>query len=147
MNDIDQKDYAAQFSEEQSSWTQRISELSIRMRNIREIADVQVELFSDRQKLLERCHKLGQTLSKLNAEYRKRKRDQLIKRSDENLRYGANEKTTLIDGDLAELRYMIDLVDGHISGLNGTEKTIDHALYGIKERIKLEDYLRNGSVR
>ena len=62
MNDIDQKDYAAQFSEEQSSWTQRISELSIRMRNIREIADVQVELFSDRQKLLERCHKLGQTL-------------------------------------------------------------------------------------
>ena len=147
MNDIDQKDYAAQFSEEQSSWTQRISELSIRMRNIREIADVQVELFSDRQKLLERCHKLGQTLSKLNAEYRKRKRDQLINRSDENLRYGANEKTTLIDGDLAELRYMIDLVDGHISGLNGTEKTIDHALYGIKERIKLEDYLRNGSVR
>lgn len=148
---MEQKDYASQFASEQADWRQRISELAIRMRNIREIAEVQVELFSDRQKLLERCHKIGQTLAKLNAEYRKKKKEKLILYSEGNSGlqrvYGANEKTTLIEGDLAELKYMIDLVDEHISKLNETAKTIDHCLYGIKERIKLEDYLRNGAVK
>jgi hypothetical protein len=121
------------------------------MRNIREVAEVQVDLFSDRQKVLEYCHTLGQILSKLNAEHRKKKRELLVHytegRSELNVKYGANEKTTIIEGDLSELKYRIELVDGHISGMNEVSKTIDHMLYGIKTRIQLEDYLRNGSVK
>ena len=148
MSNIGEKDYGALFFEEQQTWTQRISELSIRMRNIREVAEVQIDLFSDRQRILERCHKFGQTLAKLNAEYRKKKKDQLIQWTTKNDRlYGANEKNVLIDGDLSDLKYMIELVDEHISKLNETSKTIDHMLYGIRERLKLEDYLRNGSVK
>jgi hypothetical protein len=52
MSDQSQ-DFEEQFSTERSEWTERIRELSVRMRNIREIAEVQVELYSDRQKLLE----------------------------------------------------------------------------------------------
>ena len=81
-------------------------------------------------------------------EYRKKKKDQLISRTEkENFKYGANEKNVLIDGDLSELKYMIDLVDLHITGLNETSKTIDHMLYGIRERIKLEDFIRSGSIK
>ena len=139
---MEQKDFNEVFSNEAKIWKERIQELSIRMRNVRELAEVQIDLFSDRQKLLEHNHKLGQALAKLTLEYRKRRRDQLIQRSErENKLYGANEKNVLIEGDLAELKDMIELVDRQITYINDTGKTIDHMLYGIKERIKLEDHL------
>lgn len=145
---MEQKDFGEIFTAERATWKDRIMELSIRMRNVREIAEVQIDLFSDRQKLLEYTHKLGQALSKLTAEYRKRRKDQLIQRTErENKMYGANEKTVLIEGDLSDLKERIDLVDNHISHMNETAKTIDHMLYGIKTRIQLEDYLRSGSVK
>jgi len=139
---MEQKDFKEVFSNEAKIWSARIQELSMRMRNIREISEVQIDLFSDRQKLLEHNHKLGQALAKLTMEYRKKKRDQLIQRSErENKLYGANEKNVLIDGDLAELKDLVEMVDRQISYINDTGKTIDHMLYGIKERIKLEDHL------
>ena len=147
---MEPKNFEEIFSDEKISWRKRIQELSIRMRNIREIGEVQVELYSDRQKILEYTHTLGQVLSKLNNEYRKRKKDQLIfhsEKSTANYKYGANEKNTLIDGDLSEIMGRVDLVDGQISYMNETMKTIDHMLYGIRTRIQLEDYLRNGGVK
>ena len=139
---MEQKDFKEVFSNEAKIWSTRIQELSMRMRNIREISEVQIDLFSDRQRLLEHNHKLGQALAKLTMEYRKKKRDQLIQRSErENKLYGANEKNVLIDGDLAELKDLVEMVDRQISYINDTGKTIDHMLYGIKERIKLEDHL------
>jgi hypothetical protein len=41
----------------------------------------------------------------------------------------------------------MDLVDGQISFLNETMKTVDHMLYGVKSRISLEEYLRSGAVK
>jgi len=143
MSDI--QDFEEKFTGERSEWTERIRELSIRMRNIREIGEVQVELYSDRQKLLEYAYKLGQVLSKLNAKYRADKKTKMMYYSEEhNVRYGSNEKTTLIDGDLSELKRKIDIVDNQMSFLNETTKTVDHFLYGIKSRISLEEFMRGG---
>jgi hypothetical protein len=140
--------FEVQFKEERESWTERIRELSIRMRNIREIGEVQVELYSDRQKLLEYAFKLGQILTKLNSNYRAEKKNKMIYYSEEhNTRYGSNEKTHLIDGDLSELKWKIDLVDNHTSFMNETIKTVDHMLYGIKSRISLEEFMRGGGVK
>ena len=86
----------------------------------------------------------------MNSEFRRRKKDQLVTHSEKstaNYKYGANEKTTLIDGDLTELKGRLDLVDNQIGYMNETAKTIDHMLYGIKTRIQLEEYLRSGSVK
>jgi hypothetical protein len=118
------------------------------MKNIREIAEVQVELYSDRQKILEYSYKLGQILTKLNSNYRTEKRAKMVYYSEEhNTRYGANEKNSLIDGDLAEIKRKIDLVDNHMSFMNETTKTIDHMLYGIKSRISLEEFMRGGGLK
>jgi hypothetical protein len=145
MSDQSQ-DFEEQFSTERSEWTERIRELSIRMRNIREIAEVQVELYSDRQKLLEYAYKLGQILTKLNAKFRSDRRTKMVYYSEEhNTRYGANEKTTLIDGDLSEIKRKIDVVDNQMSFLNETVKTVDHFLYGVKSRISLEEFMRGSS--
>lgn len=92
--------------------------------------------------------KLGQVMVKLNSKYRKDKAERLRYYSESvQVKYGANEKTPLIEGDLAELKERMDLVDGQISFFNETMKTVDHMLYGVKSRIALEEYLRSGAVK
>lgn len=139
------QDFEEQFSNERSEWTERIRELSVRMRNIREMAEVQVELYSDRQRLLEYAYKLGQILTRLNAKFRADRKNKMVYYSEEhNVRYGANEKTALIDGDLSDIKRKIDVVDNHMSFMNETVKTVDHFLYGVKSRISLEEFMRGG---
>ena len=145
---IEKKDFSRDFQFEREEWTEKIRVLSVRMKNIRELADVQVELYSSRQMLLELYSKLGQVMVKLNAKYRKDKADRLRHYSESvQIKYGANEKTPLIEGDLSELKERMDMVDSQISFFNETMKTVDHMLYGIRHRIMLEDYLRSGAVR
>ena len=64
-----------------------------------------------------------------------------------DIRYGSNEKSTLIEGDLAEIKEKIELVEGHRKYIDQTIQTVDHGLYGIKSRISLEDYLRGSTVK
>lgn len=143
-----QENFEDTFNRERTEWTERIRELSIRMKNIREMAEVQVDLYSDRQKLLEYAYKLGQIVSRQNAKYRSDKRTKMIYYSEEhNVRYGSNEKTSLIEGDLSDLKKKIDIVDNHVSFVNETIKTVDHMLYGIKSRISLEEFMRGGGIK
>ena len=141
-------DFDKKFNDERSEWTEKIRTLAIRMKNIRELAEVQVDLYSNRQILLEYIAKLGQVMTKLNSKFRKDKADRLKYYSENSqVKYGANEKTPLIDGDLTELKERIDIVETQISFLNETMKTVDHMLYGVKSRISLEEYLRSGAVK
>jgi len=141
-------DFNQKFEVERGEWTDKIRELSIRMKNIRELADAQVDLYSSRQGLLEYSAKLGQVMVKLNAKFRKDKADRLRHYSENSqVKYGANEKNPLIEGDLTELKERMDIVEGQISFLNETMKTVDHMLYGVKSRISLEEYLRSGAVK
>lgn len=142
QSNVEKKDFEKGFQIEREEWTEKIRELSIRMRNIRELADVQVDLYYNRQILLEYSSKLGQVMSKLNAKFRKDKSSRLKYYSEmSQVKYGANEKTPLIEGDLSELKERMDLVNEHISFLNETMKTIDFMLYGVKDRIKLQEFL------
>lgn len=140
-----QENYEDTFTRERTEWTERIRELSIRMKNIREIAEVQVDLYSDRQRLLEYAYKLGQIIARQNSKFRADKRAKMVYYSEEhNVRYGSNEKSSLIEGDLSEQKKKIDIVDNHVSFVNETIKTVDHMLYGIKSRISLEEFMRGG---
>ena len=146
---VEQKiDFNQKFEAERGEWTEKIRELSIRMKNIRELAEVQVDLYSSRQILLEYSAKLGQVMVKLNAKFRRDRAERLKYYSEKSqFKYGANEKTPLIEGDLSELKERMDVVEGQISFLNETMKTVDHMLYGVKSRISLEEYLRSGAVK
>jgi hypothetical protein len=141
-------EYEQLFSKERDDWKEEIRVLSVRMKNIRELGEVQVELYSKRQILLEYIGKLGQIMTKLNSKYRQTKGKQLKYYSEQHqYKYGANEKTSLIEGDLSEIKERVDLMNNQISFLNETIKTVDHMLYGIRHRILLEDYMRSGTVR
>jgi hypothetical protein len=148
QSNVEPRDFEKEFSDERANWTEKIRTYSVRMKNIREVAEVQVDLYTSRQVLLEYQSKLAQAMIKLNSKFRKDKGDRLKFYSENTqVKYGANEKTPLIEADLSMLKERMDIVEGQITYIQDTVKTVDHMLYGIRSRITLEEYMRNGSVK
>lgn len=148
MSAEEKKDFRQIFERERNEWKETIQVISLQIKDIRTVALAQVDLFSQRQILLEYSYKLAAIVSKLNSRYsveKARKLREYSERSD--VRYGANEKAVLIEGDLVELTEKIDLVESHRKFIDQTIQTVDHALYGIKSRIALEDYLRGSTIK
>ena len=141
-------DFVKLFERERAEWKEKIQVISLHIKNIRTVAEAQVDLFSTRQTLLEYSYKLAQIISKLATKERQMRAKKLKEYSEgKDVRYGANEKTTLIEGDLAELNEKMQLVEGHRKYIDQTVQTVDHMLYGIKSRISLEDYLRGSTIK
>lgn len=142
------KDFESEFTRERNEWTERIKLLAVRLKNIKEVAGVQVDLFSYRQILLEYNSTLLQVMTKLNSKLRKDRGDRLKYYSENHqIKYGANEKTPLIDADLSELKERIEIVDTQIGFLNETIKTVDFMLYGVKDRIRVQEFLIGGTAK
>jgi len=144
----DRVDYAKLFDKERSEWKEKIQVISLSLKSIKTVAEAQVELFSNRQILLEYSFKLAQVVSKLNSKERQERARKLKEYSENsNIRYGSNETKLLIEGDVAEISHKIELVEGHRKFIDQTIQTVDHMLYGIKSRIALEDYLRGNTIK
>ena len=141
-------DFNKIFENERFEWKEKVQTLALQMKDIKTLAKAQVDLFSQRQVLLEYSYKLASIISKLSSRYRADKAKKLKDYSENNdVRYGSNEKTVLIEGDLTEISEKIELVEGHRKFIDQTIQTIDHMLYGVKSRIALEDYLRGSTVK
>ncbi len=141
-------DFVKLFERERAEWKEKIQIISLHIKDIRTVAEAQVDLFSTRQTLLEYSYKLAQIISKLSTKERQMRAKKLKEYSEgKDVRYGSNEKTTLIEGDLAELIEKMQLVEGHRKYIDQTVQTVDHMLYGIRQRIALEDYLRGSTIK
>jgi len=149
MEDQEKKaDYKEIFESERAEWTEKIQVVSLHIKDIRTVAKAQVDLYGYRQNLLEYSFKLAGIISKLNSRYRNEKSRKLREYSENtDVRYGANEKNVLIEGDLTSITEKIEIVEGHRKFLDQTVQTVDHMLYGIKSRISLEEYLRGTTVK
>ena len=141
-------DFAKIFERERAQWKEKIQVISLHIKSIQTVAEAQVDLFSTRQTLLEYSYNLAQIISKLSTKERKERAKKLKEYTEsKDIRYGSNEKTSLIEGDLAELRERMELVEGHRKYIDQTVQTVDHMLYGIRQRIALEDYLRGSTIK
>ena len=141
-------DFAKIFEKERAQWKEQIQVISLQIKSIQTVAEAQVDLFSTRQTLLEYSYNLAQIISKLSTKERREKAKKLKEYTEsKDIRYGSNEKTALIEGDLAELRERMELVEGHRKYIDQTIQTVDHMLYGIRQRIALEDYLRGSTIK
>lgn len=148
MSNSEKADFNKLFETERFKWKEKIQILALEMKDIKTLAKAQVDLFSQRQVLLEYSYKLASIVSKLNSKYRIEKSKKLKDYSEKSdIRYGANEKNVLIEGDISEITEKIELVEGHRKYIDQTVQTIDHMLYGIRQRIALEDYLRGSTIK
>ena len=148
MSTEQRTDFNKIFETERNEWKEKVQILALEMKDIRTLAKAQVDLFSQRQVLLEYSYKLASIVSKLNTKYRTEKSKKMKDYSERSdVRYGSNEKTVLIEGDLSEISEKIELVESHRKFIDQTIQTTDHMLYGVKSRISLEDYLRGSTVK
>jgi hypothetical protein len=141
-------DFSKLFEKERAEWKETIQVMAIQMKDIKTLAKAQVDLFSQRQILLEYSYKLASIITKLNSKLSSEKAKKLRDYSERtDVRYGSTEKNVLIEGDLTEITEKIELVESHRKFIDQTVQTVDHMLYQIKNRISLEDYLRGSTVK
>jgi hypothetical protein len=142
------ENYLKLFESERSEWKEKIQVLSLGLKNIKTVAEVQIDLFSQRQVLLEYSYKLAQIISKMGAKERQTRANKLKEYSqNSDIRYGSNEMKILIEGEVSEIVNKIEMVESHRKFIDQTIQTVDHMLYGIKSRISLEEYLRGSTIK
>jgi hypothetical protein len=145
---MEKEDYKKMFEREREEWKEKIQVVSLNLKDIKTVAKAQIDLFGYRQTLLEYSFKLAGIVTKLKSRYRLEKSNKLKDYSERtDVRYGSNEKTVLIEGDLTLITEKIELVESHRKFMDQTVQTVDHMLYAIKSRIALEDYLRGTTVK
>lgn len=121
-------------------WAEEIQNLSKKFRRIEEITDLQVELFSNRQIILEQRHKLLETLSKLNSKLNKSKKTKILEYHTKfEVRLKDKDRDVFIDSDLSSAIQIVLLIENHCSFLEQTIKSLDSMIYGVKYRINIAE--------
>lgn len=133
----------ARFAKERDDWTTRVSSLSERLKSIYDVAELLVDLYSQRQIAGDYGHELVSHTSRLNRIYRERKRERFMHYTQNfDLRLDKDPKALFIDVDLAELVERREILQNHLDFMRETLRSIDTICYGVKHRISLEEYRR-----
>jgi uncharacterized protein YlzI (FlbEa/FlbD family) len=112
------------------------------LENIRKIPEAQVTFLSLRQRMLEENHTLIEHFTQLKKTFREKKGEEWIDASkNHQMRYGANEKNTIVDGKTAAIKEKIEQVENQITFYSDSIKTIDAVLFGIKTRLDVQKLL------
>ena len=129
------------FAREKREWRDLIEELTIKMRNINNLAELEVNVFSQRQIILEYIHKLMEIASAENRTYKKLLRDRIIYYTESyDIKLDKPQKVMFSEVDLAGSLGRKDLLFNHLDYLRSTLETIDKMIYGIKWRIQIEQF-------
>lgn len=128
------------FQDERSSWKERIGEMSARMKEIHNLAELQVDLYTSRQEAVEYQYNISMSISKLESRFFKKRKKLIEDYNNLDIRYGKADLNQIIDGACADHTYHIALMKSHSGYMYETIRTIDNMIYGIKHRIELENF-------
>lgn len=132
-----------QFDNEIKEWGDTIMSMSSRMRDIGKCVDVQMDLYDNRHRIVDRKHKLLRDLSKFQKKYKEKYAERLkFYTTGYDRKLTAGERENMSEADVAGLCYNIELLENHVNHIDQIFKTIENMIFGLKERIKLEEYLR-----
>lgn len=130
------------FYNEHQLWLDKIANFSKLFSDIRNLKQLQTEIYLERQILLEKkFHLLGLKyrlqnkirLAKKNIFYR------LKTKSDLLLKYN-NEILIMLEAEISEEIEKLELLEMQIDFYSETIKSIDLLIYGLKNRIMLEEF-------
>jgi hypothetical protein len=134
------------FSERRGYWIQWIESMVSLMKNIDDLQTLQPEIYARRQEAVENYHNLTATLARLTKVYKEKyntiyNKVRLLKiPNTPNFLYSTEGSLKQqVEGELAQDKYTIDIVENHIGYMDQTIKTIDNIIYGISNRIRIEE--------
>jgi hypothetical protein len=128
------------FIEERGKWKDSIVGMAKRMKNISDLAELQVDLYTYRQEAIEYYYNLNLAVIKLEKKYSKLKRKLVEELNDKDIRYGKTDMNVIVDGAAADHKHHMEIVKSQSSYLYETVKTIDNMIFGLKHRLEMENF-------
>ena len=139
----DQVGYVERFEQERNEWTEDVKSISSRFKNIEDMVEVQVDLYSKRQQAVEYMHQLMVLQSRLKknwiAEYKKAYESLHL---DADYRYSEKEKQRIAEEKTSTSKLKLEILQSHVDFFKETVKTIDNMIFGVKHRLEIEDFRR-----
>jgi hypothetical protein len=139
MTDIN--DIVKKFEDERAKWSNIITDFASKFREVYKLPELQVELYSNRQILVEYMYRLISLSGKMEKDLRIEKRKSYDKYTNKfDYKATSQERELLMEGDNADLLERTHHIKSHIDFIRETIKGMDNMIYGINHRIKLEEY-------
>lgn len=138
----DKGDLRSQFEAERIKWKDEILTMAVKFKDMGRITELQVELYSNRQIVLEQSHYLQSLLAKINKTYKKSVGTKTVEFMNGDRKLKMGETNTLVEAAVVDLKEQIDLIESQIEYMYETKKNIDNMVFGIGHRIQLEEYRR-----
>lgn len=139
----EKKNFIEQFEYERQDWTSIIRGIASRFKIVENMVEVQVDLYSERQRAVDYMQQLTILQSRLKKKYEsewKKAYDDLALNTD--FRYNERERAKFASEKTSESKLKIDILQTHIEFFRETIKTIDNMIFGVKHRIEIEDFKR-----
>jgi len=133
------------FRERRDAHNRKIYNSIMNMRDLPKLVDVQIEMLSMRQRMLEDSHILLDKLVIMRKDYRMKKGmayDHIVNNIQLRMKT-TGEKEAIVEGngEIAEMRHKIEIFEGQTEYYNESIRTVDDILYGIKTRLDIEERL------
>lgn len=141
MDNTTKDNISEKFRIERDNYSLEIRRNIEKLSNIKDFKEVQVFFLSVRQRLLEDNHTLIDTLSKLKKSYRQKRGKEWESVSNQNIRYQGHEKKVIVDGKTTDMQETVEIIENQIAFMDGSIKTVDNVLFGLKTRLDLEKLL------
>lgn len=143
-SEIPKEDIYSKFEKNRKIWTDSIHSLNSKLKDIKMMESLMVDVYSERQRAVDYYHYLNSILIKIIKNYKRRFMEQYEFYSTKSQLRFPNEtlKTNRIQADLAIELENKDVLENHIKFISETIKTIDGIIYAINSRIKLEELMR-----
>jgi len=127
------------FAAERLTWSAKIKEMSKAFSDIVKTGELMTEVYTERQRALEYYHYIISLLIKINKKYNK-----LYTEKWKFYKYSSQERLPndkviqiRIGSELADLQEKREALDNHAKFMEGTVKTIDNIVFGIKYKIEV----------
>jgi len=121
----------------QTQWNGIVQHLATQLKDqdVKNILDVQAESISQRQNITDEIHEYAVRIYKYSQPMKKNWKLQWeFYATEYTPKTNGGEKMKLIEADLADHQFLIDLFDTHVQFLRETSKNLDAIYYGVKTK-------------
>ena len=132
------------FARERLEWSEKIAEISKKMKQVFEIPELMTTLYTDRQRAVEYYHYLITLMIGMNKTYHKAYAEKYDYYTNKiQIRY-PNESTkhNRILVDLADIVEKREMVNNHSKFIDRTIGTLDNIIFAIPRRVEIEQISR-----
>jgi hypothetical protein len=121
-------------------WKNKINELVLKIKNMNELAECQVNMLSYRQILLDKVTDFKTMIFKRTATWERYYRSQYREYTlNYDVKLTSGEKHQFIKAELSSLKIQIEMLQSHVDYYQECIKTLDNLAFAIRNRIRLDD--------